>query len=49
MTESETQPPLLIVGSVAFDSVETPQGRTDMALGGSASYAAIAASYFAKP
>jgi sugar/nucleoside kinase (ribokinase family) len=41
--------PVLIVGSVAFDSVETPQGRADMALGGSASYAAIAASYFSRP
>lgn len=41
--------PLLIVGSVAFDSVETPTGRVEMALGGSASYAAIAASYFARP
>jgi sugar/nucleoside kinase (ribokinase family) len=41
--------PILIVGSVAFDSVETPQGRADMALGGSASYASIAASYFAAP
>jgi sugar/nucleoside kinase (ribokinase family) len=49
MSESQGQEPLLIVGSVAFDSVETPQGRADMALGGSASYAAIAASYFAKP
>jgi sugar/nucleoside kinase (ribokinase family) len=41
--------PILIVGSVAFDSIETPNGRADMALGGSASYAGIAASYFAKP
>ncbi len=41
--------PVLIVGSVAFDSVETPHGRADMALGGSASYAGIAASYFARP
>jgi sugar/nucleoside kinase (ribokinase family) len=49
MTEKDQREPLLIVGSVAFDSVETPQGRADMALGGSASYAAIAASYFAKP
>jgi sugar/nucleoside kinase (ribokinase family) len=47
--EQETRRPLLIVGSVAFDSVETPQGRADMALGGSASYAAIAASYFSQP
>jgi sugar/nucleoside kinase (ribokinase family) len=41
--------PLLIVGSLAFDSVETPASRVDMALGGSASFAAIAASYFARP
>ncbi len=47
-TQSEAQP-LLIVGSVAFDSVETPEGRADMALGGSASFASIAASYFTKP
>jgi sugar/nucleoside kinase (ribokinase family) len=46
---SDTAQPILIVGSVAFDSVETPNGRADMALGGSASYAGIAASYFAKP
>jgi sugar/nucleoside kinase (ribokinase family) len=45
----EPAPPILIVGSVAFDSVETPHGRADMALGGSASYAGIAASYFAQP
>jgi sugar/nucleoside kinase (ribokinase family) len=48
MSESQREP-VLIVGSVAFDSVETPHGRADMALGGSASYASIAASYFAKP
>ncbi len=42
--------PLLIVGSVAFDSVETPEGSVERALGGSASYASIAASYCgAKP
>jgi sugar/nucleoside kinase (ribokinase family) len=40
---------LLIVGSVAFDSVETPAGKVDMALGGSASYASIAASYWCRP
>ncbi len=48
VTPSDAQP-ILIVGSVAFDSVETPHGRADMALGGSASYAGIAASYFARP
>jgi sugar/nucleoside kinase (ribokinase family) len=40
---------LLIVGSVAFDSVETPKGRVEMALGGSASFASIAASYYCQP
>ncbi|NIM18881.1 MAG: sugar kinase [Candidatus Latescibacteria bacterium] len=40
---------LLIVGSIAFDSVETPRGSVDMALGGSASYASLAASYLARP
>jgi sugar/nucleoside kinase (ribokinase family) len=49
MEEKQNREPLLIVGSVAFDSVETPHGRADMALGGSASYASIAASYFARP
>lgn len=49
MTHKPEAQPLLIVGSVAFDSVETPDGRADMALGGSASYVSIAASYFTKP
>lgn len=37
---------LLVVGSVAFDSVETPFGRADEVLGGSATYFSITASYF---
>jgi sugar/nucleoside kinase (ribokinase family) len=37
---------LLVVGSVAFDSVETPHGTVDDALGGSASFFSYAASYF---
>jgi sugar/nucleoside kinase (ribokinase family) len=41
------KPTILTVGSVAFDSVETPFGAVEKALGGSASYAALAASYFA--
>lgn len=49
MSSPNQAQPLLIVGSVAFDSVETPDGRADMALGGSASYVSIAASYFTKP
>lgn len=37
---------LLVVGSIAFDSVETPFGTAEEALGGSALYFAYAASYF---
>ena len=39
---------ILVVGSVAFDSVETPFGKADEVLGGSATYFSVAASYFAK-
>lgn len=38
---------ILVVGSVAFDSVETPLGKAEEALGGSATYFSAAASYFA--
>ncbi len=37
---------LLVVGSVAFDSVETPVDKIDKALGGSATYCSVASSYF---
>ena len=37
---------LLVVGSVAFDAVKTVHGSVDRMLGGSASYFALAASYF---
>jgi sugar/nucleoside kinase (ribokinase family) len=37
---------LLVVGSVAFDGIETPHGRVDRTLGGAASYFALAASHF---
>lgn len=37
---------LLVVGSVAFDSVKTPFGEVSRVLGGSASYFSTAASYF---
>lgn len=37
---------VLIVGSVALDSVRTPFGEVDGALGGSASYGSLAASFF---
>lgn len=38
---------LLVIGSVAYDCIETPDDSADFILGGSASYAALAASYFA--
>src|SRR5258705_13739871 len=37
---------ILVVGSVAFDSIETPHGRVDHCLGGAATHFALAASYF---
>lgn len=37
---------LLIVGTVAFDAIETPFGKTDKILGGAATYISIAASQF---
>jgi len=37
---------LLVVGSVAFDAIKTPHGKTDRILGGAATYFSLAASYF---
>lgn len=37
---------LVIVGSVAYDGLETPAGKVDRALGGAATYIALASSYF---
>lgn len=37
---------LTVIGSVAFDSVETPFGKKDDVLGGSATYASVSASFF---
>jgi len=37
---------LIIIGSVAFDAIETPFGKTDKIVGGAATYASLAASYF---
>jgi sugar/nucleoside kinase (ribokinase family) len=39
---------LLVVGSVAFDALETPFGKTDKIIGGSGTYISMAASYFTK-
>jgi sugar/nucleoside kinase (ribokinase family) len=40
---------LLVVGSIAFDSIETPKGSVEDALGGSATFFSYAASFFTKP
>ena len=37
---------ILVVGSVAFDSIETPHGKRTKILGGAATHFALAASYF---
>jgi len=39
----------IIIGTVALDSLETPFGKVQNILGGSASYASLAASFFSKP
>jgi sugar/nucleoside kinase (ribokinase family) len=39
---------LLVVGTVAFDAIETPFGKTDKIVGGAASYISLSASYFTK-
>lgn len=40
---------LITVGTMAFDAIETPFGKTDKIVGGSAVYVAYAASNFVKP
>jgi len=37
---------LLVVGSVAFDALETPFGKVERTIGGAATYFSVAASYF---
>lgn len=39
---------LLVVGSVAFDAIETPFGKTDKIVGGAATYISLSASFFSK-
>lgn len=39
---------LLTVGSVAFDAIETPFGKTDKIIGGAGTYIALSASFFEK-
>ncbi|MGZ8708694.1 MAG: PfkB family carbohydrate kinase [Thermoanaerobaculia bacterium] len=38
--------PILVVGSVAFDALQTPFGKVDRCIGGSATYFSVAASFF---
>lgn len=40
---------LLVVGSVAFDALETPFGKTDKIIGGAGTFIALAASNFVQP
>ena len=40
---------LVIVGSLAFDTLETPFGRKERIVGGSCTYCALAASFFTQP
>jgi sugar/nucleoside kinase (ribokinase family) len=40
---------LLVVGSVAYDGIETPHGKVDRILGGAATYIALSASFFTQP
>jgi hypothetical protein len=37
---------LLVIGTVAFDAIETPFGKTEKIVGGSATFASLGASYF---
>jgi sugar/nucleoside kinase (ribokinase family) len=37
---------ILVVGSVAFDGIETPSGKVDRVLGGAATYFSLSASFF---
>ena len=39
---------LIVVGTIAFDSIKTPAGSADRVVGGAASYIALAASHFVK-
>ena len=39
---------VLVVGTLAFDAIETPFGKTDKIVGGAATYICLAASFFTK-
>jgi sugar/nucleoside kinase (ribokinase family) len=46
LIETHKMNKLLIVGTVAFDAIETPFGKTDKILGGAATYIGLSASFF---
>jgi sugar/nucleoside kinase (ribokinase family) len=46
MVLSRALMPILVVGSVAFDALQTPFGKVDRCIGGSATYFSVAASFF---
>lgn len=41
--------PVLVIGSIAFDDIETPKGSSGRVLGGAASYGAFSSNFFAQP
>ena len=41
-------PSILVVGSVAYDSVKTPFGKAEEVLGGSATFFSVVASFFSR-
>jgi sugar/nucleoside kinase (ribokinase family) len=49
MSKTSSPHSLLVVGSLALDSIETPNGMVDNILGGSATFSSYAASFFTKP
>lgn len=49
MSNSNTSPRIVIGGTIAIDHVKTPEAEAQNLLGGSAAYAALAASFFSRP
>ncbi len=49
MLNSSNVSDVLVVGTVAFDTIKTPFGRVEKVLGGSATYASFGARFFSKP
>jgi len=45
-TQNDLMSQLVIVGTVAFDAIETPFGKTDKILGGAATYIGLSAAQY---